>query len=67
MTSCPKIETCHPECIDESAREKPGGCINEMVIYSFYYVFGERLGAFPAPSLAFGSRSKNFPISSTEV
>jgi len=67
MTSCPETETCHPQCIDEGCPEKPGIGMNEMVIYSFYYIIGQRLGVFPAPSRASRSYSKNFLLSSTEV
>jgi hypothetical protein len=67
MTSCPKTETCHPECIVEVAPEKPGSGINEMVIYRFHYVTDQQLGAFPAPSRAFRSCSKGSLLSSTEV
>jgi hypothetical protein len=67
MTSCPKIKTCHPDCIDEVASERPGSGINEMVIYRFHYVTGQQLGAFPVPSHVFRSCSKDSLLSSTEV
>jgi hypothetical protein len=66
VTSCPKTETCHPECINDIAPEKPGININEMVIYSFYYV-AQRFSVFPALSRTLTSCSKNFLLSSTEV
>jgi hypothetical protein len=80
MTSCPKTETCHPEDIrrlwhsyfglcglDRVRKQNSGGSINEMVIYRFHYVIGQRRSAFPAPSRAFRSCSKESLLSSTEV
>src|ERR1700686_3401937 len=67
VTSCPKTETCHPECIiNDIAPKKPSSGINEMVIFSFHYVSRQWLGAFPAPRSALRACSKNL-LSSTEV
>jgi len=61
--------TANPSCgpHDLVNREKPGSGINKMVIYPFYFAYGQRLGAFPALSCAFRSCSKNFVLFSTEV
>ena len=52
---------------DRVRKQNAGSSINEMVIYPFYYVYGQRLSAFPAPGRAFRSCSKNSLLSSTEV
>jgi hypothetical protein len=52
---------------DRVRKQNAGSSINEMVIYPFYYVCGQRLSAFPALGRAFRSCSKNSLLSSTEV
>jgi hypothetical protein len=48
-------------------KQNAGGGINEMVIYRFHYVIGQRRSALPAPNRAFRSCSKESLLSSTEV
>jgi hypothetical protein len=54
--------TANPSCAPHAStdlvnREKSGSGIDRMVIYPFYYVYGQRLGAFPR----LRSCSKGFP------
>jgi len=68
MTPCSKTEICHSGRIIEIAREKRGSGINEMVIYRFHYVMGQRLRRFHGAKACLTKVvQQGFPTFLTEV